>query len=97
MAMNLQSSQAKNYVKENKIVSLLLLHQGSASYKISLKNGMNLYGTRIAEDTTIMAPVAMEYSPDASGRYGLFICSKNMQHRSRHHVVVAYQKRHAIW
>jgi len=82
MAMNLQSRQAKNSVKENKIVSHLLLCQYSSSCKISVKNGMNLYGTRIEEDTTIMAPVAKEYSPDANGRYGLFICSKNMQHRS---------------
>jgi hypothetical protein len=45
-----------------------------------------------------MAPVAMEYSPDANGRYGLFICSKNMRHRSRHHMVVAYPKKpDTIW
>lgn len=32
----------------------------------------NLLPTKMAEDDTIVTPVVNEYSPDATGRYGLF-------------------------
>ena len=42
----------------------------------SLQKDDSIYSTRIRNVATMMAPVLKEYSPDANGRNGLFICNK---------------------
>lgn len=45
--------------------------------KVCKKNSF-IYNTIIEHDATIMTPISKEFSPEANGKYGLFICNKHV-------------------